>query len=420
MVDTVALKAQLKALQAELERKQLEEEIVKLRKELSAKGSITVDLGADEEILEEEYYEEIYEEEYEEEEIIEEDEPVSTTAARAVTFVAAAGPDRQSVQAPQKSDQKPTAIARNGPAASKISKFKNAFKMRRPAQPTDASSQTKQPTVVHVPETAPLHDELRILEEKLQRKQLEEELKALEVKAAAMGIDDIPTRTKSSAQPIMKKKVSPPKKSPVAKPAAGPFTQRVIPNIEASPAGQETPMELLMGPKMYKNGKLVATTTRAACEGQELVLLFFAASWNRQCKPFFPKLLDFYKLVSNAHKAECIYVSTDRNLNEFKEAFSNMPYVAMPTGTADYKNRIAKELKILEVPFLVVLDVATAHVITTNGVDLVDRLERGNWDQASALVEEWKSSTPVPLEQVQLDTRLVNGTMERGILYWHN
>ena len=385
MSDTADLQAQLRALEEQLERKRLEDEIAQLQLQLAgAKSNTTIsdpvvvaDDLYEEEYEEEEYIEEYDEEEYEEEEVIieiDESEPASTP------IQAAAGAKRRSV---------------------------------RPAQNTKTPAATVKQS--DAPDTTAMYEELRQLEEELQRRQLQQDLKALEHQAAAM---DMAAGGLTSNEPHLVSS-APRSFTPVAKPS-GPFKQRVIPKIEASPAGQETPMEILMGPKLYKDGKLVATTTRAACEGQQLMLLFFAASWNRLCKPFFPKLLDFYKLVNQAHGVECIYISTDRNLNEFKEAFAKMPYVAMPTGTAEYKNRIAKELKILEVPFMVVVDVATAHVITTNGVDLIDRLERGNWDQANALVEDWKRATPVPLEQVQLDTRLVNGVMERGILYWHN
>ena len=387
MPDTADLQAQLRALEEQLERKRLEEEIAQLQLQLANSSASKLNATAsnpvaaavddtydEEEYEEEEYIEEYDEEEYEEEVIIEIDESEPATPPTPV------GTKRRSVR--------PTQNAKTLVASAKQST---------------------------APDTTAMYDELRLLEEELQRRQLQEDLKALEQQAAAMNMSAGGSTPKESHQVTS----APRSFTPVAKPS-GPFKQRVIPNIEASPAGEETPMELLMGPKLYKDGKLVATTTRAACEGQQLMLLFFAASWNRLCKPFFPKFLDFYKLVNQAHGVECIYISTDRNLNEFKEAFSKMPYVAMPTGTAEYKNRIAKELKILEVPFLVVVDVATAHVITTNGVDLIDRLERGNWEQANSLVEDWKRATPVPLEQVQLDTRLVNGVMERGILYWHN
>ncbi|GKY97782.1 hypothetical protein MPSEU_000736400 [Mayamaea pseudoterrestris] len=412
MADTTDLQAQLKALEEQLQRKRLEEEIAHLQLQLvsASKGSgslsnshrfapaVAAQVDDDEEYEEEEYTEEYVEDEMDEAVIVE-IEPARAAPGTPSQANGGAVPPQNKRQSVQPVQQTTTGGG-----------------MLMPKVRSAAPAHSKTAPRCTASDTSALYDELRELEEELKRKQLEEELKAPEQQAASMQVADGTILKQSltrSASPSSRSTSS------VAEPSA-PFKQRVIPNIQASPAGQETPMELLLGPKLYKNGKLVATTTRAGCESQQIMLLFFAASWNRLCKPFFPKLLDFYKLVNQPHAVECIYVSTDRNLNEFKEAFAKMPYLAMPTGTADYKNRIAKELKILEVPFLVVLDVATAQVITTNGMDLVDRLERGNWEQANALVEDWKRATPVPLDQVQLDTRLVNGVMERGILYWHN
>jgi hypothetical protein len=52
------------------------------------------------------------------------------------------------------------------------------------------------------------------------------------------------------------------------------FCKRSIPKLPASPPGQETPMEILLGPKLYKQGTLSIATTCSACADQELVMLY--------------------------------------------------------------------------------------------------------------------------------------------------
>jgi hypothetical protein len=196
------------------------------------------------------------------------------------------------------------------------------------------------------------------------------------------------------------------------------FVPRVVPKGQPSEPGQETPMEVLVGPKLYTKSKLIACTTLAGTHELQFALLFFGNNWTRESKAFMPALLDFYQLVSREQQLEVIYVSTDRNLSEFKLAFTDMPYLAVPTGTAERKNAIANALKIVEVPHVVVLDAATAKVVVVNAVDAILKLPRGDWDAACNLVESWKLIAPVSMDQVQLDTRLLNGNLERGILYW--
>ena len=211
--------------------------------------------------------------------------------------------------------------------------------------------------------------------------------------------------------------------SNAAPPAALPFKARVIPQIPASSSGQETPLELILGPQLYSGGKLIKRSTLACTQDQDLVLLYFAAQWQRECKQFFPCLKDFYCTINSPGNPrrinmECVYVSSDRSLQAFKEYFAKMPWPAMPTGTSDLKNDISQKLKIIDMPSLVVLDVATGHVYTTHAAAQVLDLERNNVDQANALVESWQQIPPISMEQVQQDLRLKHGIMARDVLYW--
>jgi Thioredoxin-like len=198
------------------------------------------------------------------------------------------------------------------------------------------------------------------------------------------------------------------------------FSKRSIPKLPASLPGQETPMEIILGPKLYKQGTLSVATTVSACAGQELVMLYFASAWRRECKEFNSHLLDFYKKCSVQEKIECVYVSSDRNLQEFKAFFAQLPYFSMPTQTAALKNAMAKNLKIVDMPSLVVLDPTSGLVVTTDGVGDIEKLGKCDLSQCQALARTWKACvTPIPIEDVIGDTRLKHGTMDRGFLYWH-
>ena len=198
-----------------------------------------------------------------------------------------------------------------------------------------------------------------------------------------------------------------------------PFTQRVISrDIAASPAGQESTFELLLGPHLYTGGKLIKRSTNACLDQQEYLMVFFGSKWNRECKAFFPALKDFYCTVSQQHKMEAVYVSHDRSLQDFKEIFAKSPWPAIPTGTSELKNELAKKLKAIEIPTVAILEVASGNVITTHAVQDIAALQRNNVEEANALMETWKAITPIPFEQVKMDSRLKHGKLERGTLYW--
>lgn len=212
-----------------------------------------------------------------------------------------------------------------------------------------------------------------------------------------------------------------PGKGSTTKPGSRPpvkFTPRRIPSVPASPSGEESAFEKMLGQKLIYNSKLNKQTTNGCLKDQKLVCLYFAAGWRTECKRFNPLLSDFYKIVAQKYSLECVYVSVDRTLFEFKDHYGRMPFLAMPTGTTKQKNEMTKQMKINDLPALVVLDAASGQVVTTHGVDEVTALENRNPEQAYALVEQWLKADKVPINKIQADKRLKNGNLERKGVYW--
>jgi Thioredoxin-like len=225
---------------------------------------------------------------------------------------------------------------------------------------------------------------------------------------------------------VVKKKQAPTDQSsgvpasgkPAAKPkAGGPIQRRIIPNLQPSPEGQESIFEQLLGPKLITNPNLHKCSTKGCVKDQDLVCLYFAASWKSECKSFLPMLKDFYYNASRYNSVEVVYISADRSLIEFKDVYASMPFLAMPAGSTSYKNELTKLLKITGMPALVVLD-EEGNVVSVQGVKKISDLEKGNIEQANALVERWKKTRPIPMEQVKQDMTLLHGQIERGTVYW--
>lgn len=198
----------------------------------------------------------------------------------------------------------------------------------------------------------------------------------------------------------------------------GPFKRRVIPNIQPSPAGEETAFEQLLGPKLITNPKMHKCGTKGCVKDQELIGLYVAANWKSDCKRFGPLIKDFYYNAAPHNNLEIVYISADRSLSEFKDFYTTTPFLAMPAGTSSIKNELTKALKIIEMPALVILD-EDGDVVTVEGVQKIQELERGNVEQANQLVERWKKTRPIPISDVQKDNTLLHGTMDRGYVYWN-
>lgn len=179
-----------------------------------------------------------------------------------------------------------------------------------------------------------------------------------------------------------------------------PFKPRQYPSIPASPTGQETPMEKILGPYLYYNSKLDRLTTTSAMAGQDIVLLYFGAAWMSGCKVFHQHIIDFYKLTNKDCNLECVYVSADRTLFEFKDVYAKFPFLAIPTGTVDLKNQMTKDFDIRDLPCVVVLNAQTGHLITADGVEGITSLPPRDRDLSQNLVNEWKhrKATPVTRE----------------------
>lgn len=218
---------------------------------------------------------------------------------------------------------------------------------------------------------------------------------------------------------VKKNTAGKPVESKKTKPASGnaPFKRRQIPNLQPSAAGEETIFEKLLGQKLITNPKLHKSSTKGCVKDQELICFYFGAVWKSDCKRFNTLLKDFYYTVAQQTNLEVVYVSADRSLIEFKDCYVTMPFLAMPAGTTSLKNELTKALKIIEMPTLAVLD-DEGNVVTVEGVQKIQELEKGNAKQALQLVDRWKKTRPIPIADVQLDKTLLHGTMERGTIYW--
>ena len=86
------------------------------------------------------------------------------------------------------------------------------------------------------------------------------------------------------------------------------------------------------------------------------VLLFFSAGWCPPCEQFVQVLKDFYHEINIDQKLiEVVYVSCDKQDEEFKKTYAKMPWITFPFSNSLHKELVAK-YEICGVPMIYVLD----------------------------------------------------------------
>merc|ERR1712196_331955 len=87
----------------------------------------------------------------------------------------------------------------------------------------------------------------------------------------------------------------------------------------------------MVGDTLLKGSESVKTEEALAeCD---LVMLYFSAHWCGPCRHFTPKLVALYnELKASGSKFEIIFVSSDKDLESFKEYYGTMPWMSLPYG----------------------------------------------------------------------------------------
>jgi len=93
--------------------------------------------------------------------------------------------------------------------------------------------------------------------------------------------------------------------------------------------------------------------------------LYFSAHWCPPCRGFTPKLAEFYN-NGLKDKMEIIFVSSDRDENQYKEYSGEMPWLSLPYEKRQEKELLSDAFGVQGIPSFVVLN-SDGTVITTEG-----------------------------------------------------
>lgn len=122
-------------------------------------------------------------------------------------------------------------------------------------------------------------------------------------------------------------------------------------------------MEESLGSKFLAKTETIETSP---LKENSLVCLYFAGKWCPLCAPFTSILIDFYNEINIEEKLlEIIFVSRDKNKEEFEEVYKEMPWLAFPFGDSRIK-KLTEAHDVKGIPILIVLK-KNGEAITING-----------------------------------------------------
>jgi len=137
----------------------------------------------------------------------------------------------------------------------------------------------------------------------------------------------------------------------------------------------------------------------------KVVGIYFSAHWCPPCRGFTPVLAKWYKNFKANHAKkddfEIVFCSSDRDEGAFSEYFKEMPWLALPYGERELKEKLSKKFKVQGIPSFVIVD-GEGKLVTKNGRSIVT-------DDAEGAEFPW---APKPLSEI-LGADFVNNKGEK-------
>ena len=139
---------------------------------------------------------------------------------------------------------------------------------------------------------------------------------------------------------------------------------------------EKLPNFSFLGPLLLSNSGKV--NTEETLKSDQVVGLYFSAFWSVACKQFTPTLSELYKKWNiKSKKIEIIFVSRDRNEDEFNEYYKEMPWLAIPFQNNNKISSLKLDYRVKGVPSLVIVD-KKGQFLCGDAIEEIDIL----WEKA--------------------------------------
>merc|ERR1712139_571414 len=138
--------------------------------------------------------------------------------------------------------------------------------------------------------------------------------------------------------------------------------------VSDDPTGEEFPwkpktlQEVLTGAKIISGGQEL--------KGESLLgkvfAFYFSAHWCPPCRGFTPQLAQWYTKDLKMKGLEVVFVSSDKDQDQFKDYFKDMPWLALDFEDRKRKTQLSNMFGVRGIPALVIID-KDGSVITKEG-----------------------------------------------------
>ncbi|UJR17248.1 hypothetical protein I4U23_004143 [Adineta vaga] len=121
----------------------------------------------------------------------------------------------------------------------------------------------------------------------------------------------------------------------------------------------------------YGNAEIVTYISTAQL-ARKNIGLYFSGHWCPPSQKFTLKLIELYNSMSQEMREnfEIVFVSFDRDENEFNSYYNEMPWYALPYADRARKDALCSKYSVTAIPYLIILS-SSGEVITMNGVQEV-------------------------------------------------
>eukprot|EP00746_Dinoflagellata_sp_MGD_P091801 gnl/MRDRNA2_/MRDRNA2_36364_c0_seq1.p1 gnl/MRDRNA2_/MRDRNA2_36364_c0~~gnl/MRDRNA2_/MRDRNA2_36364_c0_seq1.p1 ORF type:complete len:423 (+),score=121.86 gnl/MRDRNA2_/MRDRNA2_36364_c0_seq1:80-1348(+) len=138
--------------------------------------------------------------------------------------------------------------------------------------------------------------------------------------------------------------------------------------VSEDPIGEEFPwkpktlQEVLNGAKIIgKGGELTGETLFG-----KVFAFYFSAHWCPPCRGFTPQLAEWYTKDLKSKGLEVVFVSSDKDQDQFEDYFKDMPWLALNFEDRKRKTQLSNMFGVRGIPALVIID-KDGSVITKEG-----------------------------------------------------
>ncbi|KAK1303030.1 putative nucleoredoxin 1 [Acorus calamus] len=146
--------------------------------------------------------------------------------------------------------------------------------------------------------------------------------------------------------------------------------------------------------------------------GDQIIGLYFSASWCGPCRRFTPNLVEVYNELLSRGNFEVVLISDDHDEEAFNGYFSKMPWLAMPFSDASDRDRLKKLFKVRGIPSLVIIDGATGKVLTVKGTSVVGDYGSGSYPFTPERLNECQEVEEEARRNQTLKSILVSGSRD--------